>query len=1596
MIAINEDAVYIYTVRDFASDEEQGSLDAIELVLLTGQGTTFVQADDGSDPRPFVAGERVPIVDIRAGRLTFVPDADTSGPSYAGLEFRLVVLSAGGVETVSKTRTTSVEVLAVNDAPTVSGPAAVEISGILEDRPPADGYLVRDLVTGSFADMDGDALAGIAVTAITAGGAAGVWQYLDGSGWTLITPTAEGAVLLSADARVRFLPDTDANGDAPKMEARLVDGSAGPIENGSFVDLASSGTGGATPYSAASVAFGQRISQVNDAPRVSGLEGDGVAVLEGGAPVRLDAGLDFRIVDGDNNGFVVERAGGGYGTPLFVAPVPDGSGRVFVLAKLGQIHIFDPGTGEKSLFLDIQSSIDFQSEQGLLGFATAPDFATSGAFYVYATNRQGDNQVLRFSVTEGDRDVADPTSADVVLDIPFPGSTAHNGGWIGFGPDGLLYIATGDGSDGGDAFRTAQDPNSLRGKLLRIDVSTDGFADDPNRDYALPANNPFSAGGGAPEIWALGLRNPFRNSFDAETGRLYIGDVGQALVEEINVLEPGLAGANFGWSIVEGTRPYIGGDTAGLIAPVIEYGHGRGPNTGNSVTGGYVYRGPVEALQGQYFFGDFITTNIWGVDAAALNVGATISTVGITNYKTAFLPATGGIGLISSFGVDEAGNLYINDFSDGEVYRVVASAGTNFAAGSLRVAINDRIIGEDQLRVDASAASGVSLSAGQTVESVVRVDGVLIGRIAAAGTGLGGEDLVVSFASGATPARVSTFLRALQYNNSNDVDPVPGARTVTYTITDGAGSANGGADATTFSSNVYVVALNDAPEGTDGSVVLSRGSGYVFSVDDFGFRDSDGNSFAGVVVATVQAGGSLTLNGREVVAGQFVAAGAIAAGELNFAPDAGGAGSGYARLTFQVRDSGSSGGGNENTDRSAATFTIDMVAANENPTLSLSLPGQGDYLSYVEGGVPLLIAPGGSVTDADSLDFAGGSMRVSISPTAAGTLSVRDQGVGIGQVGVSGSTVTFGGAVIASLTSDGQGGLVFDLTENAGAESLTGLLRNIAYENGSDTPPASVSLDVTISDGDGGQAQAAASIAIAAVDDGPVARDDAFTTDEDVDVSGDLTGDNGAGADVDVDGPALSVVAVNGAPVTTGAPIMLASGALLTVEANGSFRYDPSGAFDYLPGGASGASNAFARDIFDYTLGGGATASVAVTIRGKASDADMLLGTAGSDQIRGGAGADRFLGLGGGDFLYGGGGDDLYIVYAGDRVFEAAGEGFDTIGAFGSYQLRLGAQIEVLATTNEAGEGAVTLIGNELGQTIYGNAGANRLIGLGGADTLAGSLGNDSYVVDSADDVVIEGEGGGFDTVSVQSSYTLGFNAEVELFATAQEAGASDFTLTGNRFAQSIYGNAGANRLAGGGGADALIGLSGNDFYVVDADDRVLEASGGGYDTVVAGQDHALTPEAEIELFATERENGTDPRMLIGNRFAQFIYGNAGANTIDGKGGADTLIGLGDDDRFLFSTALGADNVDRIFNFAPGSDRIGLSSAIFGGAAAGSLVPGAFAVGSRAGDADDRIIYNRGTGALLYDADGAGGQDAVQFASLAGGLSITAADFFVF
>ena len=349
----------------------------------------------------------------------------------------------------------------------------------------------------------------------------------------------------------------------------------------------------------------------------------------------------------------------GFKRPVFVTAAFAGDTRLFVVEKGGTIRIVENGAILADPFLDVRKLVITQgNEQGLLGLAFHPDYKTNGRFFIaYTANSAGagDNSLAEYRVSSSNPNKADAASGKVLLAIP-DFAANHNGGMVAFGPDGYLYMSTGDGGAQGDTKANGQNKNALLAKILRLDVDTVPAG----KTYGIPSTNPFAGGGGAPEAWAYGLRNPWRFSFDRATGDLYIGDVGQDKWEEIDVqIASSKGGENYGWNTVEGPECYSPAncDKSASVAPVASYAHAQGC----SVTGGYVYRGTkYPALVGTYLYADYCSGNVWTMTRDT--AGKYTSTIAVEDIKS-----------INSFGEDGAGELYAVD-DNGSLLRVTAAA----------------------------------------------------------------------------------------------------------------------------------------------------------------------------------------------------------------------------------------------------------------------------------------------------------------------------------------------------------------------------------------------------------------------------------------------------------------------------------------------------------------------------------------------------------------------------------------------------------------------------------------------------------------------------------------------------------------------------------------------------------------------------------------------------------------------------------------------------------------------------------------------------------------------------------------------------------
>jgi glucose/arabinose dehydrogenase len=423
--------------------------------------------------------------------------------------------------------------------------------------------------------------------------------------------------------------------------------------------------------------------------------------------------------------------------PVQVTTAPGDNGSLYGLTEhSGIVYRIDAETGDKTKFLDIpDSDFSVDSERGVLGIAFDPDYATSGRFFVYLTNPDGNIEIREYHHTDGHAK-ADPDPVQTIMTIPHPDFPNHNGGSMVFGPDGYLYIGTGDGGSGGDPNGNAQNTDSLLGKILRIDINGDDFPGDDGKNYAIPPDNAFVGKSGADEIWALGLRNPWRFSFDTN-GDLYIGDVGQDKWEEIDYVKHGTeSGLNFGWNFREGLHHYTGTppNPHDFTDPVFEYSH-HGDNA--AVTGGVVYHGK-GGLDGAYIFNDFVTGKLYTlrmVDGKPVDVTERSDQVHGAALTT-----------ISDYGVDKDGNLYAASL-DGRIILVTPGKSSgdgadeiHGGAGSDKIyggAGNDKMFGDDGGdRLDGGIGND-QLTGGTGADTFVFKTGT-------------GRDTIVDFAAGGT------------------------------------------------------------------------------------------------------------------------------------------------------------------------------------------------------------------------------------------------------------------------------------------------------------------------------------------------------------------------------------------------------------------------------------------------------------------------------------------------------------------------------------------------------------------------------------------------------------------------------------------------------------------------------------------------------------------------------------------------------------------------------------------------------------------------------------------------------------------------------
>jgi Ca2+-binding RTX toxin-like protein len=1693
-ITLNEDGSRILAAADFGfSDPAEG--DNFAGVVITTLPTNGVLLLNGVPVT--VAGTFVTAAQISANQLVFQPDANENGTPYATFTFQVRDdggIANGGQDTDQSPNTLTFNVNSVNDAPTstnLNGDAAIYIEGsaaVLLDV--GSNATIADIDSADFdtgsltVALTGGVVAQDGLFIETAGGittGAGTVSFMGtqigtftgggyGGGPLVFTFDAD-ATPAAVQALVHAISYNNNGGASPTAGLRTV---TWTLVDGDGVAL-----GGADTLSVTSTID---VQAINDAP--TGTDA-AFTINEDSTYTFAASSFGFGDINGDQFAGVVvttipvpgtlfyDADGAGAGAPVAVTAGQFISAADIALGKLFYTPVLN-GNGVPF------SSFTFQvRDNGGIGNGgqdtdQSPNTVT---FNVTAVNDAPTNTVpggqtinedASLTLSTGNGNAISVTDVDATT-LSVTLSVAHGTLTIA----STLGLTFSGGSDG-----TADATMTFSGTAAAINAALGaGLTYNPNANFnGSDAISVVTTDGGQTGTGPVGT--------DSDSISVSITAINDAPV----VIGDGTESAT---TINEDT-PGAGQTIQALFAgQYSDAADNQIPNGGASSPGQFsgiaVTANGSSAATGQWqYFSGGVWTDIGAAsDAAAKLLGDPFVTL------IRFNPALNYNGPAPTLTVHLIDNSLPFGIVNGQVVNISgpgATGGTTaYSTGTVVLsqditAVNDAPVntvpGTQTINEDASFT--LSTGNGNAI-SVVDVDATTVsvtlsvahGTLTIASTlGLtfsggsdGTNDATMTFSG--TAAAINAALGAgLTYNPTANYN---GPDAISVVTTDAGQTGTGPVGTDTDTVNITINSVNDAPSGANNTLTGSEDDPLVLTAADFGFTDPiDGNAFLAVIIDTFPANGTLFLdvdgpggnppvNLSTLGPGVFVNVSDINLGRLYFQPDADEYGVGYAQFTFRVQDDGGMLNGGIDRDPTANTIFINIEPDNLPPVVDLNgaAPGIDYTTTFVEDGPPLAIGSGVLVSDPDS---GLGDMIES----ATITLTDRVAGDAMGLMG----PLPPG---IVSVTTSLPGSITIQITGPGTGAQYQALIQSIAYWTTNQDPTVggtdpSRTITVVVNDGTISSAVATTTVNITAVDDLPIAQPDAFTiTESGTIVGGNLFANNGSGADSDPDGPPLAISAVNGSAAAVNNTISLGSGALLTVNSNGTFNYDPNGAFLPTPTPGSGASNTPAHDGFTYTLAGGNTVNVSITLTGLDTN-DILLGTAGTDILIGGNGNDTYYvensadqvvetagqgfdavytsvnytlapgsevewlsadavygtnalnltgngiantilgnqginvlnGAGGADTLVGYGGNDVYYVdNAGDLIVEEAGGGFDAVYTDVSYTLTAGSAVEWLAAATVYGTDALSLTGNEFANTILGNQGNNVLTGGGGADVLVGYGGNDVYYVDNASDFIIEAANSGFDAVYTNVSYTLNAGAEVEWLSTDATYGTAAINLTGNELANIILGNQGSNIITGGGGADVLVGYGGNDtYYVNSASAQVLESTGGGNDSVYASTSYTLGAGQEIEFLSADNFSSTSPLSLTGNELANTIYGNDGANVLDGKGGNDSLIGLGGADMFAFTTALGASNVDLVFGFTQGVDKIGLDDAIFTGIGGlGALNANAFHTGTGAHDLDDRIIYNSATGQLFFDADGTGVGLAVQFATLSPGLALTASDF---
>jgi len=1819
-VVASEDDPYVFLTADF------GFTDPIDLDDFAGIVLTTLPLEGDlrlNGVNITVAGTFITAADIAAGLLTFLADPDESGAAYASFTFQVRDdggILFGGVDTDQSANTITIDVEPDNIAPTL------DLDGD-DSNTVGTGYTASFTEGGAavlitdtdVAITDPDAGATVEGATITINGAVTGDQLIladqaapfvvTGSGTGTITITGSGtaAQYEAMLEQITFTNTSDDPGATRTVNVTVTDG------------VATSNVAVATI----------NIAEVNDEPTLTATAVN-PTFTEGGAAVDLFSGVTADTIEAGQT-FV--------SLTLTVTNVTDGADEILVVGGMnvaltnGNVVATPAGNATVTLAAGTATVVVGPSTLSEAALQTLID----GLAYLNTSENptDADRVVTITELVDSGSDtspsdatlapnIASTVNVNPVNDAPLntvPGTQTIN-------EDASVTLSTGNGNAiqvaDADATTLTVTLTVLHGTLTLASTAGLSFgAGDGTTDTTMTFSGTAAAINAA---LGSGLTyNPNANFNGSDSIAVFTTDNGQSggaaqtdsdsvtiNITAINDAPVVIGDGTESATTIDEDTPGAGQTIQALFAgQYSDAADNQVPNGGASSPGQFsgiaVTANGSSAAAGQWqYFSGGVWTDIGTVsDAAAKLLGDPF--VSLIRFNPApdfngpaptltvhLIDNSLGFGIVNGQVVDLSGPGATGGTTAYSTLTVVLSQSvTAVNDGPLNTVPGAQTINEDA-SFTLSTGNGNAIQVADADATTLTVTlTVLNGTLTLASTaGLsfsggsdGTADVTMTF-SGTAAAINAALGSGLTYNPTANYN---GPDSISVLTTDNGQTGTGGTLQDNDSIAITINPVNDAPAGTNNTVTGSEDDPYVFTLADFGFSDAiEGDDFAGVVFTTVPTTGTLFYDadgpgGAAPVAladgAGPIAAADIAAGKVYFVPVADAFGSPYASFTFQVQDDGGMLNGGVDTDPTPRTMTINVTPDNLAPEVDLNGAGAGldAAVSYTEDAPGVSIGSG--ITVADPNEITGDLIE-------SATITLTDAVAG------DALTVTLplpGG--ITAVTTNPAGQIVVTLSGPASTADYAAAIAQVLYSTSNQdatlggTDPTRT-ITVTVNDGLLSSAVATSTVTITPLDDAAVAQPDALTTDEATILSDSVFPDNGSGADSDVDGPALEVAAVNGSTTDVGNLIVLASGAELTLRADGTFDYDPNGQFDTLPGPASGASNLTDTDSFTYTLVNGNEVTVTITITGVDSDGDILLGTPGLDSLDGGIGADHMTGFTGND--------TYFIDNAGDTVVEVAGEGSDTIRTSVSLTLAAGLSIETLTTTSQAGTTAIDLAGNEIDNRIEGNDGVNALSGNGGldllyghggddtlngglqgdlldggagldtalfvdsfvtyadtlagwvigssegsdvlrtveavvdgsgrrtllvgstglatlqgaldeaadnnhvrlaansysgtanydanglivvgqtgsqqnvtynnmigglgitviaanladtiatddgddrvfgnggidtittgagndilnggdgGDTLSGGAGNDSltggagndsmsggadndtYHVTEAGDVVTEAFGEGTDIIYSSVSYALNDSSEVESLGALSFSSTTALNFAGNGLANTLLGNDGNNQLNGKGGADVMVGRAGNDTYLVhNAGDKAFEDAGNGSDVVYSAVSFTLANDQELEGLSTITWELTDAIDLTGNSLNNQLIGNAGVNKLDGKGGNDGLHGREGADTFLFTTALGATNVDSVYGFVSGQDRIELDNAVFSVLVDGALDADAFVVGTAATAAEHRIVYNNATGQLYYDFDGVGGAAATLFAVLNTAPVLAHSDFTV-